>query len=235
MTKRHKFRISLPVILIAIASSIAISGGENIPDELISDLKSEEFKVREEAQKKLFEWAHGQVQTRVLQILEQSRHASDPEVRQRSHNVLYALAMDDYLQDGEGFIGIQMIEAKARIPGEGDGQAEVITITRVLRDTPARQAGLRVGDMIALINGERLPVENALASFQDTIRGIKPGTPTRFGVIRDDELLEVELTLGRRPPEQQARFFGQPMLDLNELAKRDQDRFFDQWLEKLEN
>ncbi|MFU8893357.1 MAG: PDZ domain-containing protein [Luteolibacter sp.] len=206
-----------------------------IPDPLLLDLKSDEFKIREEAQKALLEWCRQDPGVRARQALDQARNAPDPEIRQRSHNVLHALAMDEYLKAGEGFIGIQMNAIRAEVPGEGNEAREVIVITRVLRDTPAREAGLRVGDMIASVNGKNLAAQDALESFQNTIRALQPGTPAKFGVIRDGELMVVELTLGRRPPEQQARFFGQAMPDLNDLAKREQERFFKEWLENLEN
>jgi len=235
MTKRPIVRVAYPAQLLAFAWLAGICGAESIPNEFLNDLKSEEFKVREEAEKNFRDWSREDPGTRVHQVLDQARNAADPEVRQRSHNVLFALAMDDYFNEGEGFIGIQMNAIRAIIPGEDGDPREVITITRVLRDTPAHTAGLRVGDMIASVNGENLPSEGALPSFQNSIRAIKPGTEGIFGIIRDGELLEVKLTLGRRPPEQQARFFGQPMPDLNELAQRDQERFFKEWLKNLEN
>jgi len=235
MTTRPKFGAVFPGLALVSAWLIGLCAAENIPDEFLRDLKSEEFKVREEAEMRLRDWSRQDPKSRVYHVLDQARNAPDPEVRQRSHNVLYALAMDDYLNDGEGFIGIQMNAIRAEVPGEDGNPREVIIITRVLRDTPAREAGLRVGDMIASVNGENLAAQGALLSFQNTIRAIKPGTEARFGIIRDGELIELDLTLGRRPPEQQARFFGQPMPDMNELAKREQDRFFKEWLQNLEN
>lgn len=235
MMKRPGFRAVLATLLLVGSAAWVEIRAESIPGEFLNDLKSEEFKVREHAELRLLEWSRMEPQVRVNQILDHAKNAPDPEVRQRSHNVLYALAMDDYLQEGEGFVGIQMVAMRAQVPGRGDEPREVIAITRVLRDTPAREAGLRVGDMIAQVNGENLAAQDALLSFQNMIRAIKPGTPTDFGIIRDGELIKVALILGRRPPEQQVRVFGQAIQDMNELAKRDQDRFFKEWLENLEN
>ncbi len=206
------------------------------PEKLLAGLKSEEFQVREKAQDELLDWARQDVEKRKLQIYDQARNAEDPEVRQRSHNVLRALAMDVYLQEGEGFLGIQMLAVRAEVPTlDGVEDREVVGITRVLRGTPARDADLRVGDMILSINGEKLSPLNAIESFQNAIRQIKPGTLTMLEVLRNDEVMEVEITLGRRPPEQNPRFFGNRLENMNELAQRDQERFFQQWLEKLDN
>jgi len=234
MTKRAKFSFVPFVPSLAFLFLIGASSAETIPEDFIDGLKSEDFKVREAAQADVIEWAGKQTETRVHLLLEQARNAPDPEVRQRCHNVLYALAMEEYLQDGEGFVGIQMNGVRAQVPGE-DVPRQVILITRVLPDTPAREAGLLAGDMIVSVNGEKPAHDDALTSFHHTIRGLKPGEKTRFEVIRDGDSMEVELALGRRPPEHQGRLFNQPMMNLNELAKQDQDRFFKEWLEKLEN
>ena len=209
---------------------------EDPPQDIIESLKSDEFKVREQAQAELLEWARKDADARTMIIYNQARNAQDPEVRLRAHGILRSLAMDVYLQEGEGFLGIQMIEVRAEVPVvDGVEERQVVGITRVLRGTPAHDAELRVGDMITAVNGQRLDPRIALDSFQTKIRQIKPGTNTRFDILRDQEMIEIEVELGRRPPDQNARFFGQRFLGLNELAERDQDRFFKEWLEKLQN
>jgi len=207
---------------------------EALPDDILRDLQRDEFRVRENAQERLLRWARQDVPARAKLLLTSAKEAPDPEVRQRSHNVLHALAMEAYLQEGEGFVGIQMVAVRARVPGEGEDARELITITRVLRDTPAREAGLRPGDMIASVDGIDLAEDDALPSFQEMIKEMKPGKPTRFGIVRDGELLEIEVILGRRPPEAAEHMLGHPMADMNELARQDRDRFFREWLENLE-
>jgi len=234
MSIRRTFLVPAMAVLMGLPHIHAAALAGELPADLIFGLQAEEFKVREEAQQGLLDWARLDPEARTLLILRQAREAPDPEVRQRSHNVLHALAMDEYLKAGEGFVGIQMNAIRAQVPGEGAEPREVIVISRVLRGTPAREAGLRVGDMIASVNGRNLAPMDALASFQNTIRALKPGTKASFDVIRNDEILKVDLTLGRRPPEQQPRFFGQEIEDMNDLAKRDQERFFKEWLENLE-
>jgi len=217
------------------SAGIAAVAADVVPEEILENLKAAEFKTREKAENGLLEWSRKDPASRVRLIFKQARDYPDPEVRQRSHNVLFTLAMDDYFREGEGFVGIQMIALHAEIPGEEqDGAKEVIAITRVLRDTPARDAGLRVGDMILSVDEENLAGEGALPSFQRIIREMKPGKLTRFGIIRDGELIDIDLKLGRRPPVPQNARFGQPMEDMNELAKRDQERFFKGWLKKLD-
>ncbi len=225
-----------PTICAACIAALGLSFADGIPDNLIDELKSEKFQAREQAEAELLDWSREDPEKSVALLLEQVRGADDPEVRQRSHNVLRALAMDEYMRDGEGFLGIQMVEVRAEIPGDdGPQNRDVIGITRVLRDTPASDAGLRVGDQIIAVNGTDLDTENALPSFQELIRGVKPGTEAALMVLRGDELIEVEATLTRRPPEQGGRFFGQQMMDMQELENRERERFFRRWLENLEN
>jgi len=233
MTKRPKFFFAPFVAILAFVFPGVSFAEETIPEDFIAELKSDDFKAREAGEAGLLEWARQQG-NRANLMLEQARNARDPEVRQRCHNVLFALAMDEYLKDGEGFVGIQMNAMWAQIPGE-DVAREVILIIRVLRDTPAHEAGLRVGDVIASVNGNKPAQDDVLRSFNQIIRALKPGEIARFEIIRDGDLMELEIALGRRPPEPQARLFNQPLMGLNELAKQDRERFFREWLEKLEN
>lgn len=218
------------------------ASADTIPEEIARDLAQDEFRVREAAQSQLLDWARIKPGPRAQLMLLKARTDQDPEVRQRARDVLYELAMDEYLSEGEGFIGIQMVAVRAEIPEKVEEDLkhparvrEVISVTRVLRGTPAREAGLKVGDLIAFVNGQTLDVDNALPSFQQMIKGMKPGTTARLGIIRDGAWVDIVLKLGRRPPDEQARFLGRPAVDLNELAQRDRDRFFRVWLEKLNN
>lgn len=219
----------------------SVAAPESVPESILRDLAREEFHMREQAQFRLLEWAREKPASRARLMLSKARSDQDPEIRQRARDVLYELSMDDYLTEGEGFIGIQMVAVRAEIPERVQEDLEhpprvddVIAVTRVLRDTPAREAGLTVGDLIVTVDGQRLETNNALPSFQQMIKGMKPGKNTRLGVVRDGAWIDIELKLGRRPPDEQARFFGQAAVDLNELAKRDRDRFFREWLEKLD-
>lgn len=224
------------LIVAAVTCGLCRSGfAEKAHENLIDDLADPSFRVREDAQSELIEWARGSPDARALILLKIAREAPDPEVRQRSHNVLREIAMDEYLSNGEGYMGIQMVPVIAALPGEGNDPKEVISITRVLPDTPARHAGLRVGDLITSVNQAKFNEDDPLSAFQQMIRELQPGKPATFTIIRGEEVMEIVVVLGRRPPIPETRFFGQQMADLNELARRDQEAFFRDWLKKLEN
>lgn len=207
---------------------------EPLPPELLDGLTSQEFRVRENAQAALLDWAREKTTTRAILLLEQARKAEDPEVRKRCHDVLRAIAMDAYHEGGEGYMGITMAALRAKVPDE-DGEARaVIAITQVMPDSPAQEAGLRVGDFITSVNGRVFGQEDPLAAFQQMIRELKPGKVASFGVLRDEKLLSVDVVLGRRPPMLDAGFFNRRMEDLHDLARREQEEFFRNWIAGLD-
>ena len=88
-------------------------------------------------------------------------------------------------QPSHGFLGIRYVFA--------DGVARVHS---VLPDTPAAAIGLRRGDRVLFVNGERMDYPNEL---QETIFGAKPGTRPHITIERGGERLEIEPTLTRWP------------------------------------
>jgi serine protease Do len=71
-----------------------------------------------------------------------------------------------------------------------------LTISRVLRNSPAYAAGLRSGDIVTHIDGEK--VESRYA-FRSTIAGRSAMDKLNFTVLRRREELQIQVTLGRRP------------------------------------
>jgi membrane-associated protease RseP (regulator of RpoE activity) len=71
------------------------------------------------------------------------------------------------------------------------------TVGRVIEDTAAAAAGLEVGDELVSIGGERVAV------FTDVgdLVAPNPAEQVEIVVLRDGEELELEATLGTRPPE----------------------------------
>jgi membrane-associated protease RseP (regulator of RpoE activity) len=231
---RHPgFRLIAAMVLAGLGIPSAM--GDAAPPEVIRGLMDQEFRVRQEAQESLLGWAREEPATRARQLLEQARTAEDPEVRIRCHDVLRSLAMDVYHQNGEGYIGIQMDMFRAQLPGENQVPRNVVLITRVMGDSPASEAGLQAGDMITGVNGRTFQEGEDLAAFQQMIRELKPGKPATLGILRGNkDLLEIVVKLGRRPPQLDQAFFGQRVEDLHQLARREQDEFFRNWLAELD-
>lgn len=83
-----------------------------------------------------------------------------------------------------GFIGIQA--------GEGDGG---VLIARLVPDGAASEAGLKEGDIITSLNGEK--VEDPI-SFGGLIRGRKAGEEVKVGYLREGKPAESKVTLKER-------------------------------------
>jgi S1-C subfamily serine protease len=93
--------------------------------------------------------------------------------------------MTTAVESNHGFLGIRYVFA--------DGVARVHS---VLTDTPAQAIGLRSGDRVLYVNGERMDYPNEL---QETIFGSKPGARPHITIERNGARIEVEPTLARWP------------------------------------
>lgn len=87
-------------------------------------------------------------------------------------------------------------------PGLLEGGAVVV---EVVPDGPAAQAGLRVGDRIVAVDGERLGLAADLA---ERIAGYRPGDTVTLTIMRDGREQEVEVMLGRHPERPDAAYLG---------------------------
>jgi len=84
-----------------------------------------------------------------------------------------------------GFLGIYL--------RQGEGGDPIVD--GVMRDSPAAKAGLRVGDLIHSVDGQKVADPSALIG---ALSGRAPGEQVTFGVRRGDAEVTVEATLGRR-------------------------------------
>ncbi|WP_442594791.1 S1C family serine protease [Parapusillimonas sp. JC17] len=79
----------------------------------------------------------------------------------------------------------------------GLGQRDGVIIASVLRNGPAWQAGLRVGDIVLQLNGE--PVRDAIG-FLNQIAPLTPSEKAKLQVVREGRKLEMDVRVGVRPP-----------------------------------
>lgn len=84
-----------------------------------------------------------------------------------------------------GFLGIRYVFT--------EGAARVHSVNR---GTPAEAIGLRRGDRVLFVNGERIDYPNEL---QEIIFGARPGTRQHITIERNGERLELDPTLARWP------------------------------------
>ena len=71
-------------------------------------------------------------------------------------------------------------------------------IASVDKGGPAQRAGLRAGDLVTAINGER--VESTRELIRD-VSSVNPGNTAHLRVRRQSQTLDITVTVGRRPPE----------------------------------
>jgi serine protease Do len=71
-------------------------------------------------------------------------------------------------------------------------------IAEVNRGGPAARAGLRAGDVVTSINGERVQTTHELVR---AVSAVNPGSVARLHVRRGNQSMELEVVVGRRPPE----------------------------------
>jgi serine protease Do len=75
------------------------------------------------------------------------------------------------------------------------GQRGVL-VAGVERGSPAARAGVRQGDVVVAINGERIETSRALVR---TIAAVQPGQSVRLTLLRDGRSTELTVQVGRRP------------------------------------
>lgn len=73
-----------------------------------------------------------------------------------------------------------------------------VTIAGVERTSPAGRAGIRAGDMILAVNGER--IESARGLIR-AVAAVSPGSNVSLSIRRQGRDMEVPVTVGRRPTE----------------------------------
>lgn len=90
-----------------------------------------------------------------------------------------------YPNPNVGYLGVSLQDSE-------DGP----TISSVMQGSPAEKAGLRVGDVIHSLAGQRVRNSERLL---EVLRDYPPGAQVRIVVLRDQEFLEKRVTLGQRP------------------------------------
>jgi hypothetical protein len=207
-------------------------GALELPAGPLADLKSEQFRQREQAQAELLAWARQQPGEGALdELLQHSRVGDDPEVRERCLDVLRELVNDEYLKDGEGFIGIQMLDELTMVPGEAKLRG-VIRVVLVVADSAAQQAGLQVNDLITGM-GDQVWHDAAVSlDFKEKIRQLKPNTKITLKVLRNGKLMDLDVTLGRRPLRADSLFLDERQIDPEVAERAAKEAYFRRWLER---
>lgn len=221
-------RFSVSVVWILAGAGMAFS--VELPVQPFSNLKSEEFRKREDAQAELVAWARLQPEAAMDELFRQSQVADDPEVRARCLAVLHDLVNDVYLKEGEGYIGIRMRDELADVPADPKPRG-VIRVLQVMPDSAAQHAGLQLNDLIVGLNDLVWHEGSASLPFMEKIRQLKPDSKIMLKVLRGGNLMDIEVTLGRRPLIVDNLFLGKRPEDLEAAERVAKDAYFRRWLE----
>lgn len=200
-----------------------------VPADLATELASEKFQTRKEAQEKLLKWAREQGEPATVELLRLNKEAEDPEVRERCLAVLKDLVNDEYLKDGKGYVGIKMGDEFANVPGDDKPRA-VIRITQVMPESAAEVAGLKVNDLIVGLGDEVWHQGLASMPFGERVRNLKPETKIQLKILRDGAVKDFEVKLGRRPFYADNLFFEGDEEDLEAAEQEAKEAYFRKWL-----
>lgn len=223
----------LPVIAAASALTLAyglrVCGGD-LPATALAEMRSDEFQVREQAQAGLLAWARQRPEPAKEALYLAARGHADPEVRERCLAVLRDLVTDDYLKEGEGYIGIRMQDETALVPGENKPRS-VIRVVDVVEGSAALKAGVKANDLICGLNDMAWRDEAASTPFSTRIRKLKPGSRVTLKLLRDGEVMHLRVTLGRRPLIADNPFLDQRQVDLEAAEQAAREAYFRRWLD----
>ncbi|MCU0887201.1 MAG: trypsin-like peptidase domain-containing protein [Rubritepida sp.] len=92
-----------------------------------------------------------------------------------------------------GWLGVQVQDVMAE---ETRAPRRAVLVAGVERAGPAARGGLRQGDLVTAINGERVDSSRGLVR---AIAAVPPGQTVRLSLLRDGRTVEVSLQVGRRP------------------------------------
>ena len=110
------------------------------------------------------------------------------------------LVLEGIVKDGQvtrGWIGVEPNDLSPELAETfGVKAKEGVIITGVLQDGPAARAGIKPGDVITQVAGK--PVSN-VADLLSNVAALKPGTASKFSVLRRDSQVELAVTPSVRP------------------------------------
>lgn len=113
-----------------------------------------------------------------------------------------------YSADGRGWLGVTMAEVSAEKAKELKLPAERgVLVTAVAEDSPAAKAGLKSGDVITELGGQRV---EGTAQFSRMVRETPPGRVMALTVWRDGRAQTLSATLAPRSPRHSHEIFTWP-------------------------
>jgi len=110
------------------------------------------------------------------------------------------LVLEGIVKDGQvtrGWIGVEPNELSPELAETfGVKAKEGVIITGVLQNGPAATAGIKPGDVIVSVADKSVGNVSELLTH---VAALKPGTASKFSVLRRDDKIELNVTPGVRP------------------------------------
>lgn len=209
---------------------VGLGLGEEVPKQILDGLSSEQYKQREDYQIELEKWISDKGPAGISAIYKVYTKSDDPEVRSRCLRVLRAQSDKEYLNEGQGYLGVQLWEEILQLPGD-DKPRVCVRVTYIMPGSQAELAGIKVGDVLTALDGKKWYERGAMNELIQIISSHKPLRKVVFQVKRADEaaLIEVPVILGKRPV---ADLRMMAVDDLQQLEKEARDAHFKEWLKK---
>jgi serine protease Do len=95
-----------------------------------------------------------------------------------------------------GWLGVSVQDAATEEGAPRGAARRGVMIAGVERNSPAARAGLRAGDVVTALNGERIETSRALVR---NVAAVPPGNTVKLSVLREGREREVPVQVGRRP------------------------------------
>jgi serine protease Do len=104
--------------------------------------------------------------------------------------------MDDILKEGHvirGFMGAGISDnAQVFEKFKLDKETKGVVITATAPEAPAAKAGIQAGDVVTAIDGTEMRSADKLRRY---VANLRPGTTSRFTILRDGKSMEVNVTV----------------------------------------
>lgn len=170
----------------------------------IQDWNAEDRALREKASDHLEAWVHNdpaQAKKRLLSIL---RDNPQPEARERSVKLLKIIAATEFDKTGPGYIGVSLGQAAMVLKHPQDQSTLIgLPIAAVSPGSPAEKFGVKPGDIVVSVDDFRWAAAEQITDLDHglsaKIRAKGAGTTVNFGMLRNDQIVKVPVTLMRRP------------------------------------
>jgi hypothetical protein len=236
MTPEIQTKVSVPgsskVILVCLLLGMIwlVPCHAQIADALLKQLAAEEFKTRQAAEEELTLWAFDNPGIAYDVLYRHSRDHADAEVRVRCLSILRRLFGDIYDSQGEGYMGIRMLDEAMRLPGQGELEVAVLLVADVMKDSPAEKGGLLAGDAIVSLEKAGWKGLPASDDFRNRIKAIPPRSLVTLQVLREGKIIDIQIRLARRPAAVENPFEMPDQERINAMEEVRREEHFKKWL-----